>query len=172
MKDKKEIFSLPCGCCFCSHNCYYTYLNNLMVNEVNIIIKDPQLDLPIFSACYCGYKFKIKDYLLLLDEFQRYNVGNFIHAITVVINNNLLKFCYLCLKRCFVNHNSLCILIKDENICNKLKVDHILHICCQDCFMKYQIYKKVYCKLCENEQMQLSVFHFENKEDLLQKNDQ
>ena len=170
MKDKKEIFSLPCGCCFCSHNCYYTYLNNLMVNEVNIIIKDPQLDLPIFSACYCGYKFKIKDYLLLLDEFQRYNVGNFIHAITVVINNNLLKFCYLCLKRCFVNHNSLCILIKDENICNKLKVDHILHICCQDCFMKYQIYKKVYCKLCENEQMQLSVFHFENKEDLLQKN--
>ena len=170
MKDKKGIFTLPCGCCLCSHDCYYTFFNNLMVNEVNIIKKNPQLDLPIFSACYCGYKYKIKDYLLLLEEFQRYNVQNYCNAIIEVINNNFLKYCYLCLKRIFAHLNTFCILVKDENICNKLKVNNIIHICCNECFQKYQMNKQVYCKLCEKEQILLSVSPFESKENFLNKN--
>jgi len=172
MKDKKGIFKLPCGCCLCSHDCYYTYFNNLMVNEVNIIKKNPQLDLPIFSACYCGSKYKIKDYLLLLEEFQRYNVQNYINAIIEVINNNCLKYCYLCLKRLFTKINSFCVFIKDENICNKLKVNKIIHICCHECIQKYQIDKKVYCNLCEKEQIILSIIPFESKDNYLNNNNQ
>ena len=81
-----------------------------------------------------------------------------------------MKYCYLCLKRIFAHLNTFCILVKDENICNKLKVNNIIHICCNECFQKYQMNKQVYCKLCEKEQILLSVSPFESKENFLNKN--
>ena len=157
MKDKKGVFTLPCGCNLCSHNCYYTYFNNLMVNEVNIIKKNPELELPIFSSCYCGIKFTINNYLFLLNEFSRFNVDNFVLGIIEVIKNNFLKFCCFCLKKTQNDKNSFIVSIKDDYICNLLNVLNIKHICCNECIKNYQDNQKFFCKLCEREQIQLSL---------------
>ena len=124
---KKDIITLPCNCKICS-KCFNIYMEEIKQRNYKVSVDEQNVVLPI-SECFCGYKYKLKDFNEFKEEIEKYGYNEYLKEIEKAIENNLMSRCIFCHKYLNKVDRFLRLNVKDE-------YDHLI---CKDCSLKKNI---------------------------------
>ena len=145
--NNMNIITLPCKCRICSLHCFEKYINEIDYKNDKFLYHDEIVIIPM-SKCFCGHKYKLKEFEELKKEIVKFDQGNYISIIDQTIENNLIWKCVLC-EEIFSN--------KGEFIELNL-IDQKRHLLCEKCKKKKNINiennnndpVKFYCPFCDS----------------------
>jgi hypothetical protein len=126
--NNMNIITLPCKCRICSLHCFEKYINEIDYKNDKVLYHDEVVIFPM-SKCFCGHKYKLKEFEELKKEIVKFDQGNYISIIDQTIKNNLIWKCVLC-EEIFSN--------KGEFIELNL-IDQKRHLLCEKCKKKKNI---------------------------------
>ena len=124
---KKDIITLPCNCKICS-KCFNIYMEEIKQRNDKVTVDEQNVVLPM-SECFCGYKYKLKDFNEFKEEIEKYGYNEYLKEIEKAIENNLMSRCIFCHKYLNKVDRFLRLNVKDE-------YDHLI---CKDCSLKKNI---------------------------------
>ena len=124
---KKDIITLPCNCKICS-KCFNIYMEEIKQRNYKVSVDEQNVVLPI-SECFCGYKYKLKDFNEFKEEIEKCGYNEYLNEIEKAIENNLMSRCIFCHKYLNKVDRFLRLNVKDE-------YDHLI---CKDCSLKKNI---------------------------------
>ena len=93
--NNMNIITLPCKCRICSLHCFEKYINEIDAKNDKVLYHDEVVIFPM-SKCFCGHKYKLKEFEELKKEIVKFDQGNYISIIDQTIENNLIWKCVLC----------------------------------------------------------------------------
>ena len=145
--NNMNIITLPCKCRICSLHCFEKYINEIDYKNDKVLYHDAEVIIPM-SKCFCGHKYKLKEFEELKKEIVKFDQGNYISIIDQTIENNLIWKCVLC-EEIFSN--------KGEFIELNL-IDQKRHLLCEKCKKKKNINiennnndpVEFYCLFCDS----------------------
>ena len=91
------------------------------IDEQNVVLP--------MSECFCGYKYKLKDFNKFKEEIEKCGYNGYLNEIEKAIENNLMSRCIFCHKYLNKVDRFLRLNVKDE-------YDHLI---CKDCSLKKNI---------------------------------
>ena len=124
---KKDIITLPCNCKICS-KCFNIYMEEIKQRNDLVMVDEQNVVLPM-SECFCGYKYKLKDFNKFKEEIEKCGYNEYLNKIEKAIENNLMSRCIFCHKYLNKVDRFLRLNVKDE-------YDHLI---CKDCSLKKNI---------------------------------
>ena len=124
---KKDIITLPCNCKICS-KCFNIYMEEIKQRNEEVTVDEQNVVLPM-SECFCGYKYKLKDFNKFKEEIEKCGYNEYLNKIEKAIENNLMSRCIFCHKYLNKVDRFLRLNVKDE-------YDHLI---CKDCSLKKNI---------------------------------
>ena len=124
---KKDIITLPCNCKICS-KCFNIYMEEIKQRNEEVSVDEQNVVLPM-SECFCGYKYKLKDFNKFKEEIEKCGYNEYLNKIEKAIENNLMSRCIFCHKYLNKVDRFLRLNVKDE-------YDHLI---CKDCVLKKNI---------------------------------
>ena len=124
---KKDIITLPCNCKICS-KCFNIYMEEIKQRNDKVTVDEQNVVLPM-SECFCGYKYKLKDFNKFKEEIEKCGYNEYLNEIEIAIENNLMSRCIFCHKYLNKVDRFLRLNVKDE-------YDHLI---CKDCSLKKNI---------------------------------
>ena len=124
---KKDIITLPCNCKICS-KCFNIYMEEIKQRNEEVSVDEQNVVLPM-SECFCGYKYKLKDFNKFKEEIEKCGYNEYLNKIEKAIENNLMSRCIFCHKYLNKVDRFLRLNVKDE-------YDHLI---CKDCSLKKNI---------------------------------
>ena len=124
---KKDIITLPCNCKICS-KCFNIYMEEIKQRNYLVTVDEQNVVLPM-SECFCGYKYKLKDFNKFKEEIEKCGYNEYLNEIEEAIENNLMSRCIFCHKYLNKVDRFLRLNVKDE-------YDHLI---CKDCSLKKNI---------------------------------
>ena len=124
---KKDIITLPCNCKICS-KCFNIYMEEIKQRNDKVTVDEQNVVLPM-SECFCGYKYKLKDFNEFKEEIEKCGYNEYLNKIEKAIENNLMSRCIFCHKYLNKVDRFLRLNVKDE-------YDHLI---CKDCSLKKNI---------------------------------
>ena len=124
---KKDIITLPCNCKICS-KCFNIYMEEIKQRNYKVSVDEQNVVLPI-SECFCGHKYKLKDFNEFKEEIEKCGYNEYLNEIEKAIQNNLMSRCIFCHKYLNKVDRFLRLNVKDE-------YDHLI---CKDCSLKKNI---------------------------------
>ena len=124
---KKDIITLPCNCKICS-KCFNIYMEEIKQRNYKVSVDEQNVVLPM-SECFCGYKYKLKDFNKFKEEIEKCGYNEYLKEIEKAIENNLMSRCIFCHKYLNKVDRFLRLNVKDE-------YDHLI---CKDCSLKKNI---------------------------------
>ena len=124
---KKDIITLPCNCKICS-KCFNIYMEEINQRNGKVTVDEQNVVLPM-SECFCGYKYKLKDFNKFKEEIEKCGYNEYLNEIEIAIENNLMSRCIFCHKYLNKVDRFLRLNVKDE-------YDHLI---CKDCSLKKNI---------------------------------
>ena len=124
---KKDIITLPCNCKICS-KCFNIYMEEIKQRNDQVSVDEQNVVLPM-SECFCGYKYKLKDFNKFKEEIEKCGYNEYLNKIEKAIENNLMSRCIFCHKYLNKVDRFLRLNVKDE-------YDHLI---CKDCSLKKNI---------------------------------
>ena len=124
---KKDIITLPCNCKICS-KCFNIYMEEINQRNGKVTVDEQNVVLPM-SECFCGYKYKLKDFNKFKEEIEKCGYNEYLNEIEEAIENNLMSRCIFCHKYLNKVDRFLRLNVKDE-------YDHLI---CKDCSLKKNI---------------------------------
>ena len=124
---KKDIITLPCNCKICS-KCFNIYMEEIKQRNDKVTVDEQNVVLPM-SECFCGYKYKLKDFNEFKEEIEKCGYNEYLNEIEKAIENNLMSRCIFCHKYLNKVDRFLRLNVKDE-------YDHLI---CKDCSLKKNI---------------------------------
>ena len=93
---KKDIITLPCNCKICS-KCFNIYMEEIKQRNYKVSADEQNVVLPM-SECFCGYKYKLKDFNEFKEEIEKCGYNEYLNEIEKAIENNLMSRCIFCHK--------------------------------------------------------------------------
>lgn len=124
---KKDIITLPFNCKICS-KCFNIYMEEIKQRNGKVTVDEQNVVLPM-SECFCGYKYKLKDFNKFKEEIEKCGYNEYLNEIEKAIGNNLMSRCIFCHKYLNKVDRFLRLNVKDE-------YDHLI---CKDCSLKKNI---------------------------------
>ena len=79
-----NIITLPCKCRICSLHCFEKYINEIDDKNDKVLDHDEEVIIPM-SKCFCGHKYKLKEFEELKKEIVKFDQGNYISIIDQTI---------------------------------------------------------------------------------------
>ena len=161
-------YSLTCGCKLCSERCFNQYLDLLIGNNFNQILKNNFRKVVfVFEECICGTEYYYDDYVALYDFLKSKNNKKYCGMITKIIKNRWLWRCVRCDQVFDPSNLNNRITIIDNKIKKDFYNKELTHFICSECtdYLKRRNETSVRCLFCKSEHaiIKSKKLSFENK---------
>lgn len=160
--DNKYYIELPCKCKICKKECFEKYMDH--VDQMNRMVvvdskNDEEMIIIPMTECPCGFKYKLKDFIYMINELDKIKEGkHYIKIYEKQIKNNWKWLCIIC-RESFSKRKSYYRLILsddkiDKNLLEKIELKHLI---CKTCSLDYNIgnpekeSSKISCKFCNSD---------------------
>ena len=163
-------YKLPCNCVLCSLNCFTTYFNFFIIEDLKNK-KETHFNYQVFAYCLCGYQFSNNDYIALYEDFRARKLNDYKTSLKEIIISSWKEKCMVCLLEFNSEMNFYYVTLKDKRLTEVYKVKEFKHILCQECFDKLGSQSEIDCVICGtthkcikfkkyNEMMMMTVEYF------------
>ena len=77
-EEKKYFIILPCDCKLCSKDCFDNYIKSVDERNDKVIMEDKnsndrEIIIMPMTECPCGYKYKLKDFIYMIQKLKKIN---------------------------------------------------------------------------------------------------
>ena len=156
IENNKYYLECPCKCKICKKECFKQYMNHIEDMNKIVFINGNENEMCIIpmTECPCGYKYKLKSFLTIIDELDKINEKSYKKIYEEQIKNNWKWICMVCKQNFNKNNKYFRLLLSDDkmnkNILKKLELKHLI---CTACYTNEKIEKKnneIYCQFCDS----------------------
>lgn len=154
IQEDKVYFMTPCGCKFCSKECFKEFFNK-RIKKACIVMENNEPGKCIFpySYCVCGYKNRVNDYMKLIEFGEKNKESDIVEYLVRIIKNTWKWKCMKCFRMFNNGNNYYRIFFSDSQVNKKLYKKSIQHLICEMCSKEHKLNKgeKILCDFCQSE---------------------